>query len=60
MEYIPNGDLSEYITGHPEQARAEAQNIAKQILAGLVILHQRKICHRDLKAHVSMVYAADE
>lgn len=60
MEYIPHSDLSEYITRRPEEAKAEAKNIAKQILAGLVILHGRQICHRDLKPQVSMLYAGDE
>lgn len=52
MEYIAHGDLYEYITENPEKAKAEVQIITAQILAGLAVLHQREICHRDLKPQV--------
>lgn len=50
-EYIAHGDLGQYIDDHPVQTR-EAQEIAFQILEGLVVLHKRDICHRDLKPQV--------
>lgn len=53
MEYISYGDLGEYITSNDAKVKTEAQAIAAQILEGLVILHERKICHRDLKPQVT-------
>lgn len=53
MEYIEHGDLGEYIRDHGATAEEEAKQIATQILKGLVVLHEREICHRDLKPQVS-------
>lgn len=52
MECVPYGDLHQYITSDPGNARTNAKDITRQILAGLVVLHDRKICHRDLKPQV--------
>lgn len=52
MEYLEHGDLGEYIRAYPTQAKGEVQAIATQILEGLVVLHKRGICHRDLKPQV--------
>ncbi|KAH9208864.1 kinase-like domain-containing protein [Leptodontidium sp. 2 PMI_412] len=48
MEYLPYGDLSQYIAadGIPE---AESGLIASQILDGLIILHKYSFTHRDIK-----------
>lgn len=54
MEYTPHGDLGQYITNNSVNARKEAHVISMQILEGLVILHNRKICHRDLKPEVCL------
>lgn len=51
MEYIPNGDLSDYMNDH-QTAKAEAGEVTRQILEGLKILHGEAICHRDLKPQV--------
>lgn len=48
MEYIEHGDLGQYIRNHPAKAKA----IVLQILEGLEVLHERGICHRDLKPKV--------
>lgn len=52
MEYIEHGDLGRYITDHTAEARSQVQLISMQVLEGLVVLHGREICHRDLKPEV--------
>lgn len=56
MEYIEHGDLAQYIDKHHPQAVAEVKEITKQILNGLVVMHSRGICHRDLKPQVRSRY----
>lgn len=52
MQYFPHGDLSHYIkTDHPS-AKLNSREITRQILGGIVVLHERQICHRDLKPAV--------
>lgn len=53
MEYIEYGDLGQYIRADPTRAKEGAQVIASQILEGLVVLHGREICHRDMKPQVT-------
>lgn len=52
MEYIEHGDLSQYLKSSGPKAKSEAKEIVRQLLQGLVILHERYICHRDLKPQV--------
>lgn len=52
MEYVPYGDLGQYMKDDPQTARVEAQEVTKQLLEGLAILHGEGICHRDLKPQV--------
>lgn len=54
MEYIAHGDLSQYMIDYSVKAKSEAQAISMQILEGLAVLHQRGICHRDLKPQVHL------
>lgn len=49
MEFIEYGDLSNM---KPEDQRSNARDITQQILEGLEVLHERNICHRDLKPQV--------
>ena len=52
MEYVPLGDLEFYVQALlPE---TEACVIAKQVLQGLVFMHENKFAHRDLKPGVSL------
>ncbi|CUS12980.1 unnamed protein product, partial [Tuber aestivum] len=47
MEYLEEGDLTKHIgTPLPQET---VQNISKQILEGLNVMHQQGIAHRDLK-----------
>lgn len=60
MEYIEYGNLADYITEQFRGANGrmmEAEAITTQILQGLVELHNREICHRDLKPQVSTIEA---
>ena len=50
MEYFKEGDLSKR-TGRP-LPQETVQNISKQILEGLKVIHQHGIAHRDLKPAV--------
>ena len=50
MEYLKEGDLSKHI-GFP-LLQETVQNISKQILEGLKVMHQKGIAHRDLKPEV--------
>lgn len=52
MEYVQYGDLEGYLEDCPKQAKINAEEITRQLLAGLVVLHEQEICHRDLKPQV--------
>lgn len=54
MEYIEHGDLGQFMAQYGEQAQEGARVITSQILEGLVVLHERQICHRDLKPQVGL------
>lgn len=54
MEYLHHGDLQNYLQhALPEP---EARQIAVQLTEGLVLLHQNRFVHRDLKPTNIMVY----
>lgn len=52
MEYVQYGDLGQYVTQHWAEAKTEVKWIIVQILEGLGVLHERDICHRNMKPQV--------
>ena len=50
MEYLKEGDLTGFIS--MPLLRETVQNISKQLLEGLKVMHQQGIAHRDLKPAV--------
>lgn len=52
MEYVEHGDLERYLNKYAPKAKSEVKEITRQLLEGLVVLHERHICHRDLKPQV--------
>lgn len=52
MEYLEMGDLRRHI-GKPLPQKT-VQGIAKQLLAGLDVMHQKGIAHRDIKPEVQL------
>lgn len=51
-----HGDLGQYMKEYGPKGKTEAEEITRQILKGLVILHEREICHRDLKPQVRSLF----
>ncbi|RPB07946.1 kinase-like protein [Morchella conica CCBAS932] len=49
MEYLAGGDLHRYIQQDLSRAKENCGVIIKQILDALVVMHEMRICHRDLK-----------
>lgn len=50
MEYIKHGDLSQYLKN--QNSPLDAREITRQLLEGLIVLHDKHICHRDIKPEV--------
>ena len=50
MEYIIHGNLRNYL--EIERPESEAKSIARQLLEGLLVIHQEGFAHRDLKPEV--------
>lgn len=53
MEYLESGNLADYLDEHSRMR--EAETITSQISRELVELHERVICHRQLKPQVCTI-----
>mmetsp|Transcript_29361 Transcript_29361/g.47110 ORF Transcript_29361/g.47110 Transcript_29361/m.47110 type:complete len:596 (+) Transcript_29361:155-1942(+) len=49
MEYVPNGELFEYIVAKGRLQEGEARSIFQQIVSGVAYCHLHMVVHRDLK-----------
>ena len=52
MEYIPMGDMSQSFADGYRWNESDTKVVIKQLLHGLVIMHEEGITHRDLKPEV--------
>ena len=51
MEYISRGNLRSYLK--VKRSESEARVITRQLLEGLVVIHQEGFAHRDMKPEVT-------
>jgi 5'-AMP-activated protein kinase, catalytic alpha subunit len=49
MEYVPGGELFDYIVSHGKLSEPDARRFFQQIIAGIHYCHQHMVVHRDLK-----------
>ncbi|XP_038874388.1 serine/threonine-protein kinase ATG1a isoform X2 [Benincasa hispida] len=49
LEYCDGGDLWDYINLHGKVSEAVARNLMRQLAAGLKVLQEKHLIHRDLK-----------
>lgn len=59
MEYCEHGDLRNYIDSHGRLPEDQAQDIAWQVLQGLLFMHDNGFAHRDLKPAVRSLAGQD-
>lgn len=59
MEYVPNGDLMDYIIQYGPVNEITAKEIMRQILEAIAYVHKLGISHRDLKPD-NIIIASDE
>ncbi|KAI3939110.1 hypothetical protein MKX01_001978 [Papaver californicum] len=59
LEYCRGGDLSRYIVRHERIPEDTAKHFMKQLAAGLQILRQNNLIHRDLKPQNLLLTAND-
>ncbi len=52
MEYLPDGDLHQYLNS--SLSESEGQLVVFQILEGLNCMHEHGFAHRDLKPAVCL------
>jgi serine/threonine protein kinase len=49
VEFVPGGDLLNFLAGHPELSREQRVDLAKQAVRIVRDLHSMHIAHRDIK-----------
>ncbi|KAK8243882.1 hypothetical protein HDK90DRAFT_136662 [Phyllosticta capitalensis] len=59
MEFVPCGNLSEWLNRHELLPEPAAQRVACQIFSSLAYLHSRKITHRDIKPDNILIASED-
>ena len=53
MEFVPGGELFDYIVSRGRLPADEARHFFHQIVSGIEYCHHYRIVHRDLKPEVS-------
>ena len=59
MEYIPGGDLEGYLLKHGRMEESLVKDVTRQVLRGIKYIHERDICHRNLKPGNILVVTED-
>eukprot|EP01101_Sappina_pedata_P001407 TRINITY_DN11494_c0_g1_i1.p1 TRINITY_DN11494_c0_g1~~TRINITY_DN11494_c0_g1_i1.p1 ORF type:complete len:518 (+),score=160.23 TRINITY_DN11494_c0_g1_i1:96-1649(+) len=49
MEYVPRGELFDYIVSHGRLSETESRRFFQQIISGVEYCHKHMVVHRDLK-----------
>ncbi len=49
LEYVPNGELFDYILKKNRLSEEEARKFFRQLITGIKYIHDQNICHRDIK-----------
>jgi 5'-AMP-activated protein kinase, catalytic alpha subunit len=52
MEYVPNGELFDYIVSKGRLSPDEARHFFHQLVSGIEYCHYHSIVHRDLKVYM--------
>lgn len=59
MEYIGGGDLTDYINKHGKMEEHLVQEVARQMVRGIMYVHERGISHRDIKPDNILLVSED-
>lgn len=49
MEYLPGGELFDYIVAREKLSETEARQFFRQIVSAVAFMHEKGLAHRDLK-----------
>lgn len=56
MEFVPGGELFDYIVSRGRLPPDEARHFFQQIVSGIEYCHHHRIVHRDLKPEVELSF----
>lgn len=59
MEYVPGGELFDYIVAHGKLSEPEARRFFQQIVAAIDYCHSHMVVHRDLKPENLLISSRD-